>query len=415
VKITGHLTVTNNVMVTITVNLDKRKVKKDGTYPICFGIYYQGKSTTRSSKIYVSDKHWDDKKKKIKTSHSEAQALNRLLTKQLADLQSSLLFADEEKVAQYLTHTPEVKEVVKPKQTVFSFITSLIDELRIDNKIGNSWVYESALNALKKFHPADLSFEAIDFQFLDKYNKHLMRSGVKHNTAFFYIRTLRAFYNKAIKHKVVDRSLYPFHDITLKAEKTKKRAIDKLLIKEIIDLDLTEHSTIWHVRNWFMLSFYLMGISIVDLALLTPSNIKNGRICYKRQKTGKLYDIKLLPQALAIIDLYKKQPYGFILPIINRRTKNDEERLRLVKDRTRLANKYLKRMSDLIETDQTITTYTSRHSWATVCKKLGFSIEIIAESLGHEYGNKTTAVYLDSFDQDIIDNANMVVANSLDK
>jgi len=113
------------------------------------------------------------------------------------------------------------------------------------------------------------------------------------------MRTLRAFYNKAIKHKVVDRSLYPFHDITLKAEKTKKRAIDKLLIKEIIDLDLTEHSTIWHVRNWFMLSFYLIGISIVDLALLTPSNIKNGRICYKRQKTGKLYDIKLLPQALA--------------------------------------------------------------------------------------------------------------------
>lgn len=402
-------------MVTIKIFLDKRRITKDETYPLNFRIYHLGKSWTRSTKIYLNDSQWDDKKKVIRNNHPEAKLLNRKLLKDFADLQSNLLLADDEKVIQYLNPTPIIKEVIKPKQTVFDFTNGLIEELRLDGKIGNSWVYESALNALKKFHPSELYFENIDYLFLDKYNKHLLRSGVKHNTAFFYLRTLRAFYNKAIKHKVVDRGLYPFHDITLKAEKTKKRAIDKLLIKEIVNLALPEQSTIWHVRNWFMLSFYLMGISIVDLALLTADNIKNGRICYKRQKTGKLYDIKLLPQAVAIIDHYKNQPYGFILPIINRRTKNDEERLRLIKDRTRLANKYLKRMGELIETDQTITTYTSRHSWATVCKKLGFSIEIIAESLGHEYGNKTTAVYLDSFDQDVIDNANMVVANSLDK
>ncbi|SEA76950.1 site-specific integrase [Pedobacter hartonius] len=401
-------------MVTITVNLDKRKVKKDGTYPICFGIYHLGKSTTRSSKLYVSEKQWDDKKKTIKSIHPQAQMLNRMLIKQLADLQSSLLFAEDAKVQQYLNPIPIIKESVKPKLTVFGFTNSLIDELKIDGNIGNAWVYTSALNALQKFHPNEqLYFEDIDFQFLDKYNKHLVRSGVKHNTAFFYLRTLRAFYNKAIKHKIVDRNLYPFNDITLKAEKTKKRAIDKLLIKEIIALDLPERSSIWHVRNWFMLSFYLMGISFVDQALLTSSNIKKGRITYKRQKTGKLYDIKLVPQALTIIELYKKQPQGYILPIINRTTKNDEERLRLIKDRTRFANKYLKRMAELIETEETITTYTSRHSWATICKKLGFSIEIIAECLGHEYGNKTTAVYLDSFDQDVIDNANEKVANSV--
>ena len=403
-------------MVTITVNLDKRKVKKDGTYPICFGIYHQGKSSTRSSKIYASEKQWDDKKKIIKSTHPQAQMLNKMLIKQLADLQSSLLFADSEKVNEYLSPTPIVKEVVKPKQSVFEFTRNLIDELRIDGNIGNAWVYESALNALRKFHPDErLYFEDIDFQFLDRYNKHLVRSGVKHNTAFLYLRTLRAFYNKAIKHKIVDRNLYPFNDITLKAEKTKKRAIDKLRIKEIVELNLLEGSPIWHVRNWFMLSFYLMGISFVDQALLTSNNIKKGRITYKRQKTGKLYDIKLVPQAMAIINLYKEQPYGFILPIINRKTKNDEERLRLIKDRTRFANKYLKRMGELLETDETITTYTSRHSWATICKKLGYSIEIIAEALGHEYGNKTTAVYLDCFDQDVIDNANTVVANSLDK
>jgi len=401
-------------LVVIKTVLDKRKIKKDDTYPISFRIYHQGKTRMISSKISIHEKFWDEKKKLVKTSHPNNVALNLHLTKQLADIQSELLMANDDKIKSFVKPAPvvKIKEVLKP--TVFEFTKELIIELRLDNKIGNAWVYESTINALKKFHPdTNLYFEQIDFQFLDKYNKHLLRSGVKHNTAFFYMRTLRAFYNKAIKHKIVDRNLYPFHDISLKAEKTKKRAIDKLLIKEILDLELEVASSIWHVRNWFMLSFYLMGISFVDLALLSADNIKNGRISYKRQKTGKQYDIKLAPQAVALIDLYQKQPYGFILPIINRRTKNDEERLRLIKDRTRLANKYLKRMAGLIETDETITTYTSRHSWATICKKLGFSIEIIAESLGHEYGNKTTAVYLDSFDQEVIDDANEKVANSV--
>ena len=380
-------------MVTIKVFLDKRKIKKDNTYPVCLRIYHEGTSTTRSTKIDVLESQWDDVKKLVKKVHPTAVAFNRLLTKQIADLQSTLLLADDQTVKDYLKPIKVIEKPVVSKKTVYEFTNDLISELRLDNKIGNAWVYESAINALRKYHPDnELYFEQIDYQFLDKYNKHLMRSGVKHNTTFFYMRTLRAFYNKAIKHKLVDRSLYPFHDITLKAEKTKKRAIDRVLIKEIINLDLPVGSTIWHVRNWFLLSFYLMGISFVDLSLLSSDNIKNERLLYKRQKTGKLYDIKLVPQALQIIELYKTQPYGFILPIVNRKTKNDEERLRLIKDRTRLANKYLKRMAELIGTDETITTYTSRHSWATICKKLGFSIEIIAECLGHEYGNKLNEI-----------------------
>lgn len=403
-------------MVNIKIILDTRKAKKDNSYPVCFRIYYRGKSTIRSVKIYIKEEQWDDEKKVVLKNHPNSVTLNKRLLKELADLQSELLLADDEKVSRFFKPAPVIKlQKEVAKQTIQSFVNELIKELRLDGKVGNAWVYESALNALKKFHGGELYFENIDFQFLDKYNKHLVRSGVKHNTAFFYLRTLRAFYNKAIKHKIVDRALYPFHDITLKAEKTKKRAIDRILIKEILALELEEGSTIWHVRNWFMLSFYLMGISIVDLALLRHSNIKDNRIAYKRQKTGKQYDIKLVQQASKIIDLYKEESTEFLLPIVNRRTKDDEERLRLIKDRTRLANKYLKRMADLIETDETITTYTSRHSWATICKKLGFSIEIIAECLGHEYGNKTTAVYLDSFDQDVIDNANETVANSISK
>ncbi|MBB2151714.1 site-specific integrase [Pedobacter gandavensis] len=402
-------------MVTIKVFLDKRRITKEETYPLNFRIYHLNKSFTRSSKIYLKENQWDIQKKAIKSNHPNANTLNRLLLKSFADLQSELLLADNAKIVEYLSPKPIQLIEKKPIPTVFSFVSDLISELRTDNKIGNAWVYESAINALKRFHPDEsLTFEQIDFEFLDNYNKFLLRRDVKHNTAFFYIRTLRAFYNKAIKLKVVDRNLYPFHDIKLKAERTKKRAIDKTLITAIIELDLPEGSTIWHARNWFMMSFYLMGISFVDLALLQTNNIKNGRIHYKRQKTGKVYDIRVLPQAQKIIDLYSsKRSQNYLLPIINRKVDSEEIRLRLIKDRTRLANKYLKRMAELIETNETITTYTSRHSWATICKKLGFSIEIIAECLGHEYGNKTTAVYLDTFDQEVIDDTNEKVAKSV--
>ena len=142
-----------------------------------------------------------------------------------------------------------------------------------------------------------------------------------------YIRTIRIFYNKAIKQKLIDKGQYPFDDFKLKPEKTRKRAIDKDLIKQIRNLTLLEDTTIWHVRNWFLLSFYLIGISIIDLALLSTKNYIDGRIEYKRKKTGKWYDIKVVPQAATIIKLYTDSEYlsgGFLLPIINYKPKNEE-------------------------------------------------------------------------------------------
>ena len=135
-------------MVTIKVFLDKRKIKKDNTYPICLRIYHNGASTTRSTKIDVMESQWDDNKKAVKKNHPTALALNRLLTKQVADLQSTLLLADDQKVNEYLKPVKVKEKVIERKKTVYEFTNELIEELRLDNKIGNAWVYESTINAL---------------------------------------------------------------------------------------------------------------------------------------------------------------------------------------------------------------------------------------------------------------------------
>ena len=410
------------MVTSIKLILDKRRSNNDGNYPISIQICFERKTRTRSTKIYVQEELWDDEKKEIKKSHPESKLLNQRLKKQFADLQSELLLADEEKVSTYLKPKQEIiekqKTVEKRVKTIYQFADELIKDLKAGNKFGNAWVYEATVNALKGFHPEDnITFENIDYSFLDAYQKHLYSRDIKPNSVYLYIRTIRIFYNKAIKLKLVDKALYPFDDFKLKPEKTRKRAIDKLLMKKIIKLNLVEDSTIWHVRNWFLLSFYLIGISIVDLALLTPKSYRDGRITYKRRKTGKWYDIKVLPQAATILEICltdKKSKTAYILPIINYRTESQETTMRIIKGRTKLINKYIKKLGEMIEYDGEITTYTVRHSWATIAKKMGFSNEVIAEALGHEYGNAITNVYLDSFDKVVIDKANEKVSRSIE-
>jgi integrase len=151
----------------------------------------------------------------------------------------------------------------------------------------------------------------------------------------------------------------------------------------------------------------------VDLALLKQNNLSNGRISYKRRKTGKWYDIKLVPQALAIINEYSNPDNAYLLPITKEKTDSEEEMVRGIRGKTKTINKCLSQISEKLNLEPKITTYTSRHSWATIAKKAGYSIEIIAEALGHEQGNAITNTYLDKFDVEVIDDVNKSVVSSV--
>jgi integrase/recombinase XerD len=396
-------------MATVKIILDKRRAKPDGSYPINFQICHQRKTTTRSIKIYVLENDWDDESKTIRKSNPQYKSLNLKLKKEYADIQSQLLLADDVKVQEFLKPVIQSKESVEIKKTVYQFANELINQLKADNKTGNAWVYESTVNVLNTFHATDdLYFEAIDYQFLTQYNSFLVKRGLRHNTIYLYLRTIRIFYNKAIKLKIIDKGLYPFDDYKLRPEKTKKRAVETDILKAINNVELPIGTPSWDNRNYFVLSFYLIGISIVDLCLLTKENIKGGRILYKRRKTGKWYDIKLQAEAEEILNHYKGRS-KYLLPIADDKAINDERLMRGIKYKTKIINKYLSRIAKDLKIDQKITTYTARHSWATIAKKAGFSIELIAEALGHEYGNRTTAVYLDNFDKSVIDEANSKV------
>jgi integrase len=204
--------------------------------------------------------------------------------------------------------------------------------------------------------------------------------------------------------KVVDRSFYPFHDVIIKSEKTAKRAILKEDIVALTKLSLNENSATRRALNCFMLSFYLRGISFTDLAYLKHSNIIDGRIEYKRRKTHKNYSVKLFPEALSIIDPLCSPDREYLLPLLPNGIVEDSVRSkRIIHQWIKTTNKYLKRLSEQVGLGSPVTTYSSRHSFATIAKRMGYSNELIAEALGHEYGNKITNIYLDTFDTDVLD------------
>lgn len=162
-----------------------------------------------------------------------------------------------------------------------------------------------------------------------------------------------------------------------------------------------------------MLTFSLIGINFTDLVQLTPDNIKNGRVTYRRQKTKKLYDVKLTHQASTILDYYKGKSDKYLLPVLPADLASQAEIKKVTSDKLKQVNHKLKKIGKQLFFQNPLTTYVARHSWATSAKKHGYSNELIAEALGHGYGNIITSIYLDSFDKENIDEMNQRLCNTV--
>lgn len=400
-------------MASIKIVLDKRRPKADGKYPLIIRITQNSKTRAIPLKISLTRKDWDEKRQIVKKAHENHALLNHIIRKKYLEIETKILKI-EDNATRFSIGAIRNKITDISKQTaVFEFVEGLIKQMKQANKLGNALVYQSTINKLSKFHPSRaLEFTDITYDFIMSYETFLISKGLMGNTISIYLRTLRIIYNKAIKSGVAERANYPFYGIPIKHEKTRKRAISKERIKMIENLELPVDTAIWNARNYFILSFNLIGISFMDLVTLKKSDIKNGRITYVRRKTGKHYDIKLTVLAKSIINYYQNKidstdENAFILPVIpNQFNGNLQQEHKYVKMGAKLCNKYLGKIASKCNIDEHLTNYVQRHSWATIAKKMGYSIDMIAESLGHEIGNKVTSIYLDKFDQEILDEMN---------
>jgi len=391
-------------MANIKTLLDLRRAKSDGTFNIIFRIIDFKKVYTINSGVALPQNYWDERKGQVAKEYPNAKLLNIKLSKHFFKIEQAVLSLDDEFSIEKLKAMLSGKPQDEAPETFQVFADKIIQQMMEANRVGNALVYQTAVNRLIAYCGKDVSFEEVNYKLLDQFSHHLTTSGLKINSVSNYFRSIRAIYNKAIKMKVVDRSFYPFHDISIKSEKTAKRAILKDDITKLLQIHVEKNSTCWRSLNYFMLSFLLRGISFTDLAYLKHSNIIDGRIEYKRRKTHKNYSVKLLPEAEMLFQQFEVVGSKYLLPILSNDAVEDSLKTKkVIRQFIKTTNKYLKRLSVEVGLDSPVTTYTSRHSFGTIAKRLGYSNEMIAESLGHEYGNKITNIYLDSFETKVID------------
>ena len=397
---------------TLSVICYKSKTLTNGENPLMLRISKDGKKTYKSLGISVNAKYWSFSKNMPKPNCPDRDKLIKIIINKKAEIQSKILELNANQTdytASSLINSEDKKFQVK---TVEEFYLELIDGYKSQGKCGNRLIYKGSYNSLKVFNKGklDIPFSDIDISWLSKYEKWLRKKGNKETTISLLFRTLRSTYNKAIQSKCARKSEYPFDDYKINKfdTTTQKRAISKSSILKIKDTTpiyngKSEYKEL--SKDIFIFSYLCGGINFTDISNLTKDNIVNGRIRYIRQKTGKIISIGISEEAEAIISKYESESNSYLFPILDKSIhKTPQQKQNRIHKILVKVNSNLKELAKQIGMEENLTTYVARHSFASVLKKSGTSLALISEALGHS-DIATTQIYLDSFDNEQIDEA----------
>lgn len=288
---------------------------------------------------------------------------------------------------------------------LFTFMQAQVERLRLAGKNRTAETYAATLRSFRRFRQGeDVRLEQITPELMEAYEGYLRASGLTPNSTSFYARILRAVYNRAVEQGLVE-DCKPFKHVYTGVDKTVKRALPFELLKEIKALDLRERPTLAFARDMFMLSFYLRGMSFIDMAFLRKSDLRSGYITYRRRKTGQQLIIAWTEDMQDILNRYPSNPTEYLLPIIT----GDAINYRNVGYNI---NHNLKRVAAMVGISVPLTMYVARHSWASAARQLGIPISVISEGMGHD-NEATTRIYLASIDTRVVDRANQLILASL--
>ena len=292
------------------------------------------------------------------------------------------------------------------EQSLFRFMQGIIGQLKQFGKLRTSETYTAALASFMKFREGqDMLLCEIDSNIMMLYEAWLKGKGICPNTTSFYMRILRAVYNRAVEKELTEQK-YPFKHVYTGVGKTVKRAIPLKSIKHIKELDLTLKPHLEYARDMFLFSFYTRGMSFIDMAYLKKTDLKNGIIIYRRRKTGQQLAIKWEKCMEDIISKYgQNKSTNYLLPVITNPDSDERTQYRNAICRINVALKEVARLAGL---HIPLTMHTARHCWASVAKSKNIPLSIISEGMGHD-SEETTRIYLASLDTSVIDKANSLI------
>ena len=298
--------------------------------------------------------------------------------------------------------------------SVLSYGQVLIARLTEKGKLGSARNLRCTLSSFTEFlHGRDIAFSLLDEVVVGEYADWLAKRGITSNSSSFYMRNLRSVYNRAVREEGIPQT-FPFRYVYTGIDKTAKRSVDEEVIIRLKEPELSHLPGLSFTRDIFLFSYCTRGMSFVDIAYLRRKDIRNGYIRYTRKKTGHPLSVRIEREVQEIINRYRDVTAGtpYLFPILH----TEDEKLSYKQYQTglRYYNKQLKKLASLLGENIVLTSYTSRHTWASTARKHNIPVAVISDGMGHT-SEKTTLIYLSSIDTSVIDRANAELVSSLTK
>lgn len=288
------------------------------------------------------------------------------------------------------------------QRSFFNFMSNIISELCQAGQERTTETYTAALNSFMTYREGeDISLDAFDARIVRDYDDYLRSRGNTRNTVSFYMRILRAVYNRAAGQNLIEQQ-NPFTHVFTGVEKTVKRAIPLDAVRRMKRMDLASKPSLEFARDMFMFSLYTRGMSFVDMAYLEKQDMNGGYISYTRSKTGQCLRVKVEPELMSIIVRYSVYASRYLLPIICDKDRPPRPQYRVCQRRV---NRSLERIGSMLGIGTRLTMYVARHTWSSLAHNNNVPLRIISEALGHE-SEATTGIYLAHLDVSVLDNVN---------
>ena len=365
-------------MAKISLRLDTRHRNKDNTFPLKVAISRESRTLYLPLKLYLHQDEWDTRRQEV-VKRQDRRQLNITLQDKVASLNSELLKLQLAGKLRQLTDKQLLKalsgESDKTPALLYDFLEQFI--ATIPNKRTKE-IYEATAKKLRLFTPdyKQLTFEEITLSWLRSFEASLATTAPRINSRSIHMRNLRTLFNAALDDGLI--TCYPFRRYRIRSQETEKRALSRVQLRSLLSADVEPFQRKY--IDMFFLGFYLIGINVVDMAAL--SAVKNGRLVYERAKTHKMYNIKVEPEAMQIIERY---PGAKTLLSFFDNSKN----YRSVANRQ---NYNLRKIGNKLGIEN-LTYYCCRHSWATLAAEIDVPDDVIRMALGHSRGT-VTDVYI---------------------
>lgn len=399
-------------MATLSFYLDTRS--GSGKFPLKLRISHKGAKAYIGMNIFLKQEQWDGKSV---VGHEKADSLNDYLTTKKTLAEATIMKYELANNLDKLTAN-QIKTLIDTggettkKMVGHNFLEYYEKKMAEAKKNNTRLSYDSAIKRMLSHDPllSMKPFEDIDETYIKEMDEAWEKAGLTTNSRAVYMRNIRAVFNDAIDDGLT--TSYPFRKFSIKKAPTKKRNLSVEELRMLRDFPIVNDFQ-QKYRDIFMLCFYLRGINMVDLLGLTKKNLRAGRINYVRAKTGKFYSVKIEPEAKVIMNRYKGEDYlidvcdgaktekefeGKYKGFLQRMDKN----LKKIGPYTRKGLGGKKYINPILPD---LSQYWCRHTTATLMANMGYSNGLIASSLGHEDGNKTTNIYIE-YNEVEVDKAN---------